>query len=440
MKTVFVNVRFLFCTLLLVAASNSGAVVTDVFTLKNGTILEGYIQEQVPGGDYIICASRSITAVPASAVVSSRVNTIPYDKLSEDWKAWVEEHPDKASAYGGGRGLPLVTLEIEAEAGRNVEGSDSVAVTAQLAADSIAEVKTVKDVLLLEEGENIRYLDMKKAVVTVLRDDVTGIRPVPAGEDDLSGFSDELELNSGAVIQGRLVETIPGVSMKIKTENGIVKSYKMDEVSARRRMKINAGQTHVEQSPVLEKAYLKDGKVVEGVMIEQRYGNGKQSSSILLVNAKNRKVKLYNSNISRMCRLPNPYYRPVVRKKLEKGVVYANDKKLVPTALDGYGSRIILPQSSVNTVTIGGEKGLLKIETADDGTGNRICLLPLAKKDIDGYFVIESKRIIDIAVPLNEKNITDGAVVLTYIVQPGIYAVYMPEADFAYVCNVEVGD
>lgn len=83
---------------------------------------------------------------------------------------------------------------------------------------------------------------------------------------------------------------------------------------------------------------------------------------------------------------------------------------------------------------------MLKIETADDGTGNRICLLPLAKKDIDGYFVIESKRIIDIAVPLNEKNITDGAVVLTYIVQPGIYAVYMPEADFAYVCNVEVGD
>ena len=60
MKTVFVNVRFLFCTLLLVAASNSGAVVTDVFTLKNGTILEGYIQEQAPGGDYIICASRSI--------------------------------------------------------------------------------------------------------------------------------------------------------------------------------------------------------------------------------------------------------------------------------------------------------------------------------------------------------------------------------------------
>lgn len=58
--------------------------------------------------------------------------------------------------------MPLVTLEIEAEAGRNVEGSDSVAVTAQLAADSIAEVKTVKDVLLLEEGENIRYLDMKK--------------------------------------------------------------------------------------------------------------------------------------------------------------------------------------------------------------------------------------------------------------------------------------
>ena len=50
MKTVFVNVRFLFCTLLLVAASNSGAVVTDVFTLKNGTILEGRLHTRTGSG------------------------------------------------------------------------------------------------------------------------------------------------------------------------------------------------------------------------------------------------------------------------------------------------------------------------------------------------------------------------------------------------------
>lgn len=430
----------------------SHAVVTDVFTMKDGTVLHGYIQSQIPGSDDItICVSRSVVVVSADEVISIEKRTCPFGSLPGEWKSWTADNPDMKNLPGGGKGLSLATLYLvdtaaneycdtvavddESLAGSEDSGHTD-AVVEEIALDSAVAVKTVDDVLILEEGEFIRYLDVKESLVSVTRDDIVSIRSELPGKDVLSGLSDELELRSGAVVSGFVVETVPGELMKIKKEDGVLKSYRMSDISAKRKIRLNGSQGYLEQSPVIEKACLSDGTEVEGLIIEQRYGDETVPGSVLFVNSRNEKMKLYNSNITRMYRRGNPFYKPVTKLKIEAGAVYANRAKLNPVTPVAEKKRIVIPSSSVSTLKLAGGDGLLHVETVADAASGRICLLPLTGKNKDGDFIVDNEDIITIAVPLFEKTVTGGIAKLTYSLAPGFYAVYMPQAAVAFVCRV----
>lgn len=432
----------------------SHAVVTDVFTMKDGTVLHGYIQSQIPGSDDItICVSRSVVVVPAGEVISVEKRTCPFGSLPGAWKSWATDNPDMKNLPGGGKSLSLATLYLididnaaDGNCGmgsvndRQLAGSEDSghtdAVVEEIALDSAVAVKTVDDVLILEEGEFIRYLDVKESLVSVTRDDIVSIRSELPGKDVLSGLSDELELRSGAVVSGFVVETVPGELMKIKKEDGVLKSYRMSDISAKRKIRLNGSQGYLEQSPVIEKACLSDGTEVEGLIIEQRYGDETVPGSVLFVNSRNEKMKLYNSNITRMYRRGNPFYKPVTKLKIEAGAVYANRAKLNPVTPVAEKKRIVIPSSSVSTLKLAGGDGLLHVETVADAASGRICLLPLTGKNKDGDFIVDNEDIITIAVPLFEKTVTGGIAKLTYSLTPGFYAVYMPQAAVAFVCRV----
>lgn len=416
-----------------ITASHAG--VTDVFTMKDGTVLHGYIQNQIPGSDDItICVSRSVMVVPADEIISIKKNKCLLGSLPAEWKRWVEENPDMTNLSDGRKGLNLATLYMVDTAANGY--CDTVAVDEEVVADSTVAVKSVGDVLILEEGEFIKYLDVKENLVSVTRDDIISIGSELPGKDLLSGLYDELELRSGTVVSGFVVETVPGELMKIKMKDGVLKSYRMSDISAKRKIRLNGSQNYLEQSPVIEKACLSDGTEVEGLIIEQRYGDETVPGSVLFVDSRDEKVKLYNSNITRMCRRSNPFYNPVTKLNIEAGAVYANRVKLNPVAPVVEKKRIVIPGSSISPLKLTGNDKFLHVETVADASSSRVYLLPLTGKNKDGNFIVDNKDIITIAVPLFEKIVTDGIARFTYSLVSGFYAVYMPQADVAFVCRV----
>jgi len=415
--------------LALVAGNMCAAdIVTDIISLTDGTICEGYIRSQRPGKELQIYAKRTVKSVPCSSVAARTDKTAQVSSLPESWREWIDEHPSVAVSRDGKQTVTLSSFTVRAQETDTVKAVDSCAVKAK-------EPIQITDAIIIEEGSAIRYVDFSEGTFTVKRNNIKSVRSTESNPDLLSGFTDEVELRSGTVISGKIIENILGEKLRIKTSSGVIKSCDADEVLVSRKIKMNESQSYVEQSPILEVVTLNNGRNVEGLVVEQHYAGTKQSSSIVFVDKDQKTSTFLNSDIKELSRKKNDAYHPLYALHIGADELYANSKPIEKTTLLIDKKRLKISAVKVNSVEIDRAKPLLTLQMQKDRQNERIVVFPVTETEKDQTYTIDIASIIDISIPLNEKTEADGIVYWRFPVSEGQYAIYLPSSSTAYLCR-----
>lgn len=124
---------------------------------------------------------------------------------------------------------------------------------------------------------------------------------------DLTGVIDVVELCSGNVLEGQIIEQLPGKQVRLLGNDGIVEVIDLKQIAVQKKKKLNPNQPLSEQSPLLEIVCTKQGKKITGVIVEQTYN--RSDGDFLLIEEKGKTVKENSGNVVEIRKIPNPGYR-----------------------------------------------------------------------------------------------------------------------------------
>lgn len=438
---------------LAVASVWADGIVTDEITLQDGTIYEGYISSQVPTKSFTIAASRTVKRVPAEKVQNLSQLEISIEDLSDTWKKWAEKNLDKMLIRGKKKYLLLSSFDLQNSSSaisnysKDLNGTeDSIAInfdSLSVALRSLEGVKSVENVLhvsnvfILQEGSTIEFLDLQKQYITVGQEEVVSIKPLPEPDSLLTGFTSVLELNSGNTVSGKIIETLPGKTIYIKTEQGNIQACNMTSIRKNLKEKKYEKQGYWEQAQLLETVTLTDGRILEGVIVEQRYGIGKTSSSIVIANVYGERIIVENSKIARLDRKQNPDYRPLYKLTIKTGYVFANQEQLTKAECSKEKKRIRIVPTHINTIQRQ-QNGSIVIQTHQDSQMEQLLFVRLyvTIKNGEAYY-LDTDDLLTNAIPVTEKEIRGDTSYWVFRPDSGFYTIYLPTIGTAYFCNIQ---
>lgn len=411
------KIRLLLSLVLFSLLDNASAfgTMTDKITLTDGTILEGYICLQCPEEGFKIHTERSIRTISVDDIENFTSKNVKLKSLSTEWKECADEYPECVISANGIDYIALASFNVN---------------------DSTYD--RIENVMVLENGGHIKYLDLNTEEVTVKYSDVAKICPKETSTDILSGFIDEIELASGKVIKGKVIETIPGESIKIRTDKGGVELWSMDRIKAKRKLKKNDKQSEVEQAQILEKVKLMNGRSVEGVIIEQIYGDENHSSRIIMATVNGVKESIENNDVKEISYKENPNYAPMHKLHIGDDEVYAYEKKLDKANVSV--KKNIIKASSVNKNYISKRltNGELTIQTKDNDANEQLLLLPITQEESNGIVAIDSRTVFTDEIRVAEKGTDDGITNWTFTLRKNVstYAIYLPQIETIYILYI----
>lgn len=390
-------------------------IITDKITLTDGTILEGYICLQCPEEGFAIHSERTIRTISADDIENFTSSNVKLNSLSKEWKECVEEYPNCVISANGADYVTLASFNV----------NDST-------------YAKIENVLVLENGGRIKYIDLNADEVTVKYSDIAKICPKETPADILSGLIDEIELISGRVIKGKVIETIPGESIKIRTDKGGVELWSVDKIKAKRKIKKDEKQNEVEQAQILEKVSLRNGRRVEGVIVEQIYGDENHSSRIIMVTTNGIKESMENNDVKEISYKENPNYVPKHKLHVGDNEVYAYEKKLEKANVSIKKSIIKVSFANKNYISKHLTNGELTIQTNDNEANGQLLFLPIVQDERENIITIDSRTIPTNEIRVATKVSEDGITSWTFTLHKNVntYAIYLPQADTIYILYI----
>lgn len=399
----------------LLGSMSAFGIVTNTITLTDGTILEGYICLQCPEVGYKIHSERTIRTISVDDIENFTSKNVNLKTLSKAWKECVKEYPYCVLSANGSDYVTLASFNI----------NDST-------------YARIENVLVLENGGHIKYLDLNTEEVTVKYSDVVKICPKETPSDILSGFFDEIELESGRTIKGTVIENIPGESIKIRTDNGGVELWSMDKIKVKRKLKKEETQSELEQAQILEKVFLTNGRKVEGVIIEQIYGDENHSSRIIMATTDGVKETIENNDVKEISYRENPNYAPKRKLHIGDNEVYAYEKKLKKANVTIKKSNIKVSSQTKNYISNSLTNGELIIQTKDNEANDELILLPITQEERGGLITLDSRTILSDEIRVATKETDDSIISWTFKLRKNVntYAIYLPLTETIYILYI----
>jgi hypothetical protein len=288
----------------------------ETIELKDGSVLEGYISEQVPGKSIVFMANQSTVVQPASAVYSISYEKKSIDSLPAEWKKWVEEHPQKNNFLELGNislreaEAPVEVLSLPTELADSLaEYSDTTIVVEQPhVKSSVIHYSTPHWVKILEKGATIKYLDLSSQVYRLAWGDVKVLHRKPRKELALNGIVDVVKLkDANQEFSGEIVGQVLGKQMRLLKDDGIVEVIDVNKIASIRKEPLDKTQKLTSQSPLLDVVYTKSGESVTGVIAVQEFTSSKDNPSYLIVKNKYDDTRrIIHADVERYGRIVNP--------------------------------------------------------------------------------------------------------------------------------------
>ena len=298
----------LFGFALIAGLATASAQDNLMVVLKDGTELTGFISRQRPGENFTFSTSKAVVLLPSKVVKSIVDNDVKYTSLSPEWKAWA----DGNDAYDGtGNNKTLLLSDIITQSG------------------------SINRVRVLERGAKVCYLELSPNTYSLNWDTISVIRAEKRPKLLLSGINRRYKLASGMEYEGQYVEEVPGETMSLLRDNGVVEVFNTEEVMKDNRLKINPNQSLLEQSDLVDIVQMKNGSSHRGIIFERNYSESdKIANDYLLIQLDNGTTMSLNlADIIEYRKEKNPNYKPITDIELAKDEVAINRNvgMLIPT-------------------------------------------------------------------------------------------------------------
>lgn len=293
----------LFGFALIAGLATASAQDNLTIVLKGGTELTGYISRQRPGENFTFTTTKATVMLPSNDVKSIVDSEVKITSLSPEWKDWAE----KSDAYDGmGNSRTLLLSDIITDKG------------------SISRVR------ILEKGAKVRYLELSPNTYSLNWDTIEVVRADKRPKLMLSGVNRRYKLSSGMEYEGQYVEEVPGRTMSLLRDNGVVEVFNTEDVMKDHRFKINPNQSLLEQSDLIDIIQMKNGGTHRGVIFERNYSDSDGiTNDYLLIQLENGSTMSVNlEDIVEYRKEKNSRYKPLTDIVLEDGQAAINRNTL----------------------------------------------------------------------------------------------------------------
>ncbi len=230
----------LFCVIL---SCFSALAQNEIITLKDGTIMKGYIAKQTfATGKVEIAYSELTTNVKVSEILNEVNFKRDCDELSDLWRDWAIAN-NKFVNEGGKKVLRMTSMIIP---GHNKA-----------------------DYVILERGtRNLKCFTISEGVLERSISDIHCIQKLERNTTLLTDVDDIIKTEDKA-ITGVILEQYPGIQVKIWDKNdGTVHIVNYNEIRSIGKNRFNSDYSLWEQSPYIETLITEKGYGEEGVIIE----------------------------------------------------------------------------------------------------------------------------------------------------------------------------
>lgn len=371
------NKKALFVFLLLLSGP-AFAWEPDMIRMKNGTVYEGYIAEQLPDGSIAIESEAETRTIERTA-------DIRVDKMS--------------GAY-------------------RIETPDGVFEKAEI----------------LEDGDWMTFRVCRAVRVSARLSEVEKIVfPVPDSLHRAQILQDVIETKGGASYTGTICELIPGQQMKI-SEDGRIVSVKLDNIKVQRRFARDMQVPMWEQSPYVNIFQFKNGTSLEGILVRQDYETGRLN----IVTRDGIEHERNVQDVSRSGKRTNTDFNPELPIAVLADEIYVNGQSFVPIAFERKKEQVLLSVEQFQFNDIASGKLEIVMKKID---GNAPFLLPLSMSGIQKGGKIELFSLLEAFVgQISATEIVagkDGQATLRFdALSRGNYVFYNPGVDTGLLLRV----
>lgn len=310
------------------------ATITQKMILKNGSELEGYISMQRPGKNIVFTTERAVIYMSGEDVKSIVDHEVNISELTPSWKKWAE----KTDSYiGVGNNKMLVLSDIVTNNG------------------------IISRVRILEKGAKIKYLELNENSYSLSWDTIAVIKAEKRRNTALSGINRIYRLASGEEYEGQYVEEVPGKTLSLYRDNGVIEVFNTADVVKYSKRKINPNQSLFEQDELLDVLQMRNGSTAKGIIIEQNYSDVSESENYLLLQREDgvtQSIKL--KDVTEYKKEPNIKYNPQFDILLREGELVVNRQITNVLNYKEEGTYIILESDSCLATV---KKGKIVIET-----------------------------------------------------------------------------
>lgn len=221
----------------------NSAAQNEIITLKDGTLIKGYISKQdFTEGKAEISFSELTINVKVSDILNETNFKKDYDDLSDDWKAWSIAN-SKLVNEGGRKILRMTSMVIP--------GHDK------------------NDYVILERGTKyLKCFTISDGIIERSVSDIYCIQKAERNPTLLTDVDDIVKTDTKSIC-GVILEQYPGVQIKIWDRNdGNVHIVNYNEIRSIGKAAFNTDYSLWEQTPYLDKLITENGKGEEGLIIE----------------------------------------------------------------------------------------------------------------------------------------------------------------------------
>lgn len=333
----------------------SQATVVQKVYLKNGTVLNGYIQQQ-DKSDNITFRSESATICVNGKNATTTERVYKISELDKKWIEWAEKND---AFVGTGDARTLTLNEIIFNRNSNYEFEDSVmsdlSESSHFENDFKVRHSTVVKVKVLEKGINIKYLELSPNTYTFNWSDVESIKADRRSKTALSGIDRIYQLQSGQEIRGQYAGESYN-TLSLYTSSGMIETIDIDNVSKYFYKGINPNQNIFEQSELVDIVKTKNSGTFRGVIVERNFTDGNNYLVIQQQTGSSQMLKF--ADVAEYSKEENSDYAPKFDILLKQGEVVVNrvatdsvgvTKKGTTLVLDSINMKVAIPKEGATT-------------------------------------------------------------------------------------------
>lgn len=330
---------------ILIFSQAVNAVVVQKVRLKNGSVLNGYVEKQEADGSMVVRTDNAIICLTEDRVQLNDRSVEEAD-LIEEWKKWAEKN-DAYDLSGDSKLLLLCDVKTGSFA-------DSVAYASQ----KLTFEERIKDygrvfhgVRVLESGAIIKFLQLTPDSYHVTWDDIIAIESEKRPKNALSGINRKYYLNNGREVSGQYAgET--ATTLSLYQENGRIETVNFKDVKKYTYYGINPSQDIFAQSELLDVVQRKGNVSLRGIIIEQNYSESKDTENYISIWEQGKSPQMVKiSEIEAICKEANSAYAPKFDILLKEGEVMVNRIPVEFVKIKENGDNLLLDSLS-NKITL----------------------------------------------------------------------------------------